>query len=85
VAKPNLVSDFSARKKAESAVQKGRKERVKVKSAPTFVKSSTAIIKSTSVINKSTSVINKSATVFYLFPTRITISWNKSATGDSGQ
>ena len=67
-----------ARKKAESVVQKGRKVRVKVKSVPTFVKSSTAFI-------KSTSMINKSATVFYLFPTRSTISWNKSATGDSGQ
>ena len=78
MAKPNPISDFSARKKAESAVQKGRKVRVKVKSATMFVKSSTVII-------KSTSVINKSATVFYLFPTRSTISWNKSATGDSGQ
>ena len=78
MAKPNTISDFGARKKAESAVQKGRKARVKVKSATTFVKSSTVIV-------KSTSMINKSATVFYLFPTRSTISWNKSATGDSGQ
>ena len=65
-ARQNLVSDFSARKKAESAVLKGRKVRVKVKTTPTFVKSLTVII-------KSTSMINKSATVFNLFLTRSTM------------